>query len=347
MRLGFAREEPPTVLDTRYEARFLLRAELRDAPCPFRLLSHASSVSWRSTERGGRVSSCHARASSPEALACGTVIVKVASFNLFGIGGKDVSPAVAFAQGIVPATDPALEAIAFQEVWTEPQRDAVLDAYLGPGATATARTNVDIYRQGTRAFRALVPRVPGVISMPLSSGLVLCVAAPVRDCFFVEYRGGAIPDSLAHKGVLAALVEPSGRPRRAIVATHMHDYSNDRFGQNRWAWIDTIISCVQWINRNWNARCVVLGDFNIDSITAYSDDGSADYRLYTRLIRIGMGNNAVWYDINARVHAGRPIRTTANKAIDHHLVAGETPTGATFSAHSTPHSDHYLTVSTW
>ncbi|MBX3125691.1 MAG: hypothetical protein KF718_03205 [Polyangiaceae bacterium] len=273
--------------------------------------------------------------------------MRVASFNVFGIGGRDVGPAIAFAQGLVSPADPELRAIGFQEVWTAAQRDRVLASYCGSAPTETVRANVSIFRSGTGAWRALVPRVPAVPSMPLSSGLVLCVKGPVADSFFVRYRGGAIPDSLAHKGVLAALLAVPGEPRRAIVNTHMHDYSNDRFGSYRWSWLDTIVSCVQWINRNWNVRTLLLGDFNIDSIEAYRDSASANYRLYARLIRIGMGDGARWYDVNARVNAGSPVRTTRSVCIDHHLVAGETPAGASFAAHQTPASDHYLTVSRW
>ncbi len=273
--------------------------------------------------------------------------MKVASFNVWGIGGRDVGPAVDFARGVIPPTDSELCAVGFQEVWTEAQRDRVLAAYSGPNPTRTDRANVSIYRSGQSTWRALVPRVPAVVSMPLSSGLVLCVNGALEDSFFVKYRGGAIPDSLANKGVLAALVASPGEPRRAIVNTHMHDYSNDRYGMNRWAWIDTIVSCIQWINQHWRVRTILVGDFNIDSITAYTDTTSADYRLYARLIRIGMGNNARWYDVNVRVNAGTPVRTTSTRAIDHILVAGETPTGATFSARQTPASDHYLAVGTW
>ncbi len=273
--------------------------------------------------------------------------MRAASFNVFGIGGKDVSAAVGFATGLVGPDATGLGVVAFQEVWTEAQRDTVLAAYCGTAPQSVERANVTIHRSGDGAWRCLVPKVPAVVSMPLSSGLALCVRGPVKDSFFVEYRGGAVPDSLAHKGVLAALVEAPGEPRRAFVNTHLHDYSNDRFGKYRWAWLDTLVSCVQWINAHWRVKTVLLGDFNIDSVKAYSGSTGADYRLYARLIRMGMGGDARWYDVNVRVNQGKPVKTTSSRAIDHHLVAGETPASATFEAHQTPASDHFLTVSAW
>lgn len=271
--------------------------------------------------------------------------VKFGSFNVFGIGGKDVAPALGFSVRHLAPADPELSAIGFQEVWTEGQVRAVVDAYCGAGAGVVARANVDIWRLGDGAWRCLVPRTPAAVSLPKSSGLALCVRGAIKDSFFVKYRGGSIPDSLANKGVLCALVVTPGQKKRAVLNTHMHDYSNDRLGTARFAWLDTLISCVRWIQEHWRAPKVLLGDFNIDSIGAYDRSNQADFRCYQRLINIGMDGSDRWYDVNARVHKGKPIKTNATVAIDHHLLGGETVGPAKFASLETPHSDHRLTIS--
>jgi hypothetical protein len=274
-------------------------------------------------------------------------MVRFASFNVFGIGSRDVLGAVRFAQQHFSPGDPLAGAIGFQECWTGEQRTRILDGYVGAAAAPKNYANVQIWRDGDARWRCVVPRTPPVVGLALSSGLALCVSGTVRDAFFVRYRGGAIPDSLAQKGVLAVLFEQRGQPRRAVINTHMHDYSNDRFGQHRYAWLDTLVSCVHWIDKHWRVPTLVLGDFNIDSMTAYTRTSEPDFRCYSRLIRIGTPAGQTWYDVNARVNQGRPVKTNNTRSIDHHLLKGERATGATFQSLETPESDHRLTLSQW
>jgi endonuclease/exonuclease/phosphatase family metal-dependent hydrolase len=273
--------------------------------------------------------------------------VRFASFNIYGMGGRDVLNAVNFAKQHVAPGDAQSSAMGFQEVWTGEQRTRLLDGYVGAAAAARNRANVQIWRDGTARWRCVTPKTRPAGGLELSSGLALCVSGAVRDAFFVRYRGGAIPDSFAQKGVLAVLFEAAGQPRRAVINTHMHDYSNDRFGQHRYAWLDTLVSCVKWIDRNWSVPTVILGDFNINSMTAYTRTSEPDFRCYARLIRVGLTGTATWYDVNARVNQGQPVKTNATRSIDHHLVKGETMTGATFQSLETPASDHRLTISQW
>jgi hypothetical protein len=275
------------------------------------------------------------------------VTVRFASFNVFGIGGRDVRGAVAFAHANFATNADQNSGIAFQEVWKGEQLTRILDGYVGAAAAPRSYSNVNIWRDGQSRWRCVVPRTAAVAGYDLSSGLASCVNGSVRDAFFVRFRGGAIPDSLAHKGVLAVLVETSGQPRRALVNTHMHDYSNDAFGQYRYSWIDTIVSCVQWIQRNWRVPIALLGDFNIDSIGAYAQTSDADRRCYSRLVRAGLPSGATWFDVNARTTGGNPIKTNSTRAIDHHLIFGEATTGATFQSLETSESDHRLTISEW
>ena len=273
--------------------------------------------------------------------------VRYASFNLWGIGGRDVLGAVNFAKQHFSPADAQASVIGFQECWTGEQRTRVLDGYVGAAAAPRNYANVQIWRDGESRWRCVVPKTKIVPGMDLASGLALCVSGVVRDAFFVLYRGGAIPDSLAQKGVLAVLFEARGQPRRAVINTHMHDYSNDRFGQYRYAWLDTIASCVSWIDKHWRVPTTLLGDFNIDSEAAYDRSSEPDFRCYSRLIRIGLKSGQTWYDVNARTNQGKPVKTNSSRSIDHHLVRGETMTKPSFQSLETPASDHRLTLSQW
>lgn len=273
--------------------------------------------------------------------------VRFASFNLWGIGGRDVLGAVEFAKRHFSPADEGAQAIGFQECWTGEQRTRVLDGYVGAAAGAKNYANVQIWRDGEGRWRCVVPRTKPVPGMDLSSGLAVCVNGVVRDAFFVLYRGGAIPDSLAQKGVLAVLFEARGQPRRAVINTHMHDYSNDRFGQYRYAWLDTVASCVKWIATHWRVPMILLGDFNICSHGAYTRISEPDFRCYARLVRIGLPNSQLWYDVNARANQGRPVKTNSSRSIDHHFVHGESVKQATFQSLETSASDHRLTLSAW
>jgi len=280
--------------------------------------------------------------------------IRFASFNVFGIGGRDVTQAVDAAAVALPPTDPAVSAVAFQEVWHRAQLTLIVDRWVGAGSLITTRTNVDIHRAPNGAWRCLVPVVPPVNppvgpELPLSSGLALCVRGPVDDSFFSPFRGGEVPDRFANKGVLAALVRTPGQPRRAVVATHFHDYSNDAWGRARNNNLDVLSSSVSWIKKNWKVPIVLLGDFNINSKAAYAHAHDAYHRLYSRLVRLTMARDAAWWDVNARFTALQPMATHGNgKAIDHHL--GSDPGVAAvpmFQALPGAGSDHLLTISQW
>lgn len=272
-------------------------------------------------------------------------MVRFASFNVYGMGGRSVSAAVGFATSHFSPQASENSCIGFQEVWTKLQLADVMSAYCGAGAASQEHANVAIWRKGNGAWRCLVPKVPPVIGLELSSGLAFCVQGNVHDAFFSEYRGGALPDSMAKKGVLVALVSSPGQPKRALINTHLHDYSNDKFGKYRNSYIDVIISSVKWVLENWRVPVVMLGDFNIDSIHAYAKTDAVERACYQRLISAGLEPGKTFYDVNARVHQGKPIKTTGSRAIDHHLILDAGLKKQSFASLSTPHSDHCLTVS--
>lgn len=292
--------------------------------------------------------------------------VKFGAFNVFGIGGRNVAASIAEAAKALLPDDPSLSAISFEEVWHRDQLTHIVNTWVGANAAITTRTNVDIYRAPNGAWRCLVPLVPPVKplvgpELPLSSGLALCVRGPVKDSFFSPYRGGEVPDRFANKGVLAALVETPGQPRRAIVGTHLHDYSNDAWGRARNNNLDVLASALGWIRDNWRVPAIVLGDFNIDSRAAYHKTDETHRRLYLRLVRLTLSGNAAWWDANARFTSFNPMAThDGGGAIDHHLGVepqGVVPlfqaltrgtTGSTSNKNDGPGgSDHFLTISQW
>lgn len=274
-------------------------------------------------------------------------MVRIGSFNVFGMGGRDVGGAVDFATTHAAPDEPELSAIGFQEVWQRQQLRRVLDAYPGSGASEHPYANVRIWRQGDGAWRCVVPHAGSAPSLELGSGLALCVRGPIDDAFFLKYRGGEIPDRFAKKGILAVLVRTPGQPKRAILNTHLHDYSNDGWGRARWVHLDTIASAVNWIRANWQVPVVLVGDFNIDSKRAYDRSDDVERTLYGRLVRIGLPTGDSWWDVNARANSLSPELTNDSRAIDHHLIWGETSSGATFSVLPTSESDHHLTLSAW
>ena len=285
--------------------------------------------------------------------------IKIASHNIWGIDGKST---VAFAektQAEVGPNDAEAFAIGWQEVFYNHQMLDIRERWLGASPRRFEHGNVRFWRSTRRGnhWRCLVPIVPAVGARPfgvnlgrleLSSGLVLCVRGTVLDTFFQRYRGGYVPDSLANKGVLAALVRRGGR-RYAVVNTHFHNSAPDHWGRARTYQIEQLANAIKWIRSNWHKQSTILvGDFNIDSVRAYQRSEPLITTLYTRLISATGGVPATFWDVNAQLHQFSPVTTVAasrREAIDMHLLHPEAHlAGKTFATKNTG-SDHLLTVS--
>src|SRR5690242_6346803 len=103
-------------------------------------------------------------------------MIRVGTFNVQGIGGRDIQLAIDGAAQALPHTDPCLWAIAFQEVFFEPQAIAIRRRWVGEGAQRLPRGQVAIWRDAERSpWRALVPITPRVdvpgFAFDLSSGV--------------------------------------------------------------------------------------------------------------------------------------------------------------------------------
>lgn len=166
--------------------------------------------------------------------------VSIASFNVWGIDGKDVKPAIDCALTKAGPSLPTIVAIGFQDVWFEHQLAHVLSGWVaGGGTTTTQFVGLDCRSSaGAPGWKCLVPNVgsagiPGVKSLELGSGLALCVRGSIRDAFFSKFTGGYTPDSFAKKRMIAVHFAPPGLAPRAIICTHFHDFCNDKFGVAR------------------------------------------------------------------------------------------------------------------
>jgi hypothetical protein len=282
------------------------------------------------------------------------VRVAVASFNVFGIDeAHDVPRFLDQGFGHLPASTAALLGIGFQEVWFRSQLSALLDRLLSGARQTVSFTRVTAHRSASSPYRCLIPNlpavgIPGIRTLELSSGLVLCVKGTVRDAFFTRFRGGFSPDSFSNKGVLAALVQgPLGT--YALLDTHFHDYSNDALGGARRNNIQALASVVRWIDESWRVPLVVVGDFNIDSRVAHQVTPTVEGVLYRELIGVRKAPGSFWFDVNARAHAPMPIATQngGGRAIDHHLLStGAGTSGHTFQTFPSG-SDHQLALSQW
>jgi hypothetical protein len=280
--------------------------------------------------------------------------VRVASFNLWGIEGREVQNSVAFAaQRMGPAVGNAL-AVGFQEVWYQHQLARVRDAWLGAGQFSSRRSGAVVWQsQSPGSWAVLVPDTPA-LSVPNfafdnSSGLALCVQGRLSDAFYDRYRVAQVPDRFAYKGVLAALVVHQG-VRRAFVTTHMNNADGDAAGNAR-AWqIEQLAGDLRWIDRNWNAPVILTGDFNIDAIRAINDASSVARVLYSRLLSAARAPNQWFWDVNARQQQPNPpVRTSHNglEAIDLHLLDDRTRSQVVFAALDDQASDHFMVESSW
>ncbi|HMI92640.1 MAG TPA: hypothetical protein VK509_14795 [Polyangiales bacterium] len=281
------------------------------------------------------------------------MVLRAGSFNVQGIKGRDVRPAVDGAAGALSPSDPCLWAVGFQEVFFAHQANAIRERWLGAGASALARTNLTIWRNPQRTpWRALVPittpvNVPG-FAFELSSGLVLCVQGTVADSFFQRFRGGYFPDKVASKGLLCALVRRGGE-RRAFIATHFHNGSSDRFGGARAHQVEQLASAVKWIDANWRAPIAILGDFNIDSLAAYKSTSDVERTLYSRLAVAGRSRDRPHFDVNAQCNGFMPIATSTDgkKTLDKVLLSAAPKNGSASFKTSDHHSDHHLIWAQW
>jgi hypothetical protein len=282
------------------------------------------------------------------------VRVSVASFNVFGIDeAHDVAGFLELGFGHVPATSADLLGIGFQEVWFRSHLSALLGRLLSGRRETSAFTRVTAYRSTASSYKCLVPDlppvgIPGIRSLELSSGLVLCVRGTVRDAFFTRFRGGFSPDCFSNKGVLCALVQ-SEQGTYALCNTHFHDYSNDQLGGARRNNIQALASVVRWIDDHWRVPIVLVGDFNIDARLAHQLEPNIETVLYRSLITVRKAPGAFWFDVNARTHAPLPLVTQngGTRAIDHHLLSQSARTsGHTFQTFVAG-SDHRLVLSSW
>ena len=293
--------------------------------------------------------------------------VKIASFNVWGIDGKDVGNAVRAAAGVAGPNVPEAIAIGFQEVWFGHQRDHVLDAWqLDRTIDASMHyVGLDGYSSSAHGWKCLVPNVgkagiPGLRSLELGSGLALCVRGPIIDAYFHKFQGGYVPDSFAKKGMIAARIAPAGLRQRAIICTHFHDFSNDAGGGARRVNLEQLAGTVNWINQHWRVPIVIVGDFNIDARDAYlNNQPTINHTLYRKLTQLGKPPGQFWHDMNAQFNAFKPEPTQSDEdgAIDIQLLSG--PAGKSnlhferfrFFRDTDPQqvafSDHRLVCSTW
>lgn len=280
--------------------------------------------------------------------------VRIASFNVFGIEGRDIAASVTQAAARMGPSQASARAIGFQEVFYQHQLAHIRNAWLGAGVFASTRSKVIVAQsQSPGSWACLSPDTPALIvpgfDFDNSSGLALCVRGRLSDCFFDRFRVGYAPDRIAHKGLLAALVVDDG-VRRAFVTTHLNNSSNDRLGYAR-AWqIEQIANDLRWIDRHWRAPVTLLGDFNIDAIRALVAAASLDRILYARLLAAGRAPGTFFWDVNARERLPNPATPTSMQhptAIDMHLLdRTDGRTGLSFSTHDAG-GDHFLTESVW
>lgn len=290
-------------------------------------------------------------------------VIRIASFNVFGIQGRDIEQAVVqCAQRMGPAIVPTAIAIGFQELFFQHQLTRVRNAWLGAEQQtfSSLRGQVRVWQsQLPGSWACLAPATPTVhvpgFAFDNSSGLGLCVNGRIVDAFFDRFRVGQAPDRFAHKGVLAVLVRQNG-VRRAYVTTHLNNSSNDQAGGppsqsgRARAWqIEQLANDLRWIDRFWNAPVCVVGDFNIDSIRAIHNASSVERFLYARLLSAARAPGRYFCDVNARAHANQPLRTSVTEptAIDLHLLDRmEGRTALAFNTYACD-SDHFLTESHW
>lgn len=288
---------------------------------------------------------------------------RIASFNIWGIDGKDVTNAVDAAVAEVGPSTAGIVAVGFQEVWFRHQLRPILERWVGSGDEVSRYVGLECrYSARVPGWKCLVPTVgsagiPGLRELELGSGLALCVRGAIRDAFFVKFRGGYVPDAFAHKGMIAAYVAPAGLPPCAIVNTHFHDISNDTYGGARQNHLEQLASVVKYIEVYWRVPTIIVGDFNIDARAAYSaGDPTVERVLYNRLVTTRKPAGSFWFDVNARCNDLKPLPTQsdADGAIDIHLMADGTvekdfqferfrfasDDGAAFS-------DHQLLVTSW
>jgi hypothetical protein len=289
--------------------------------------------------------------------------IRVASFNVHGIGGRDIADSVRASVARVSPGDPCAVAVGFQEVFFQRQLSQIREAWLRAGPSrqfVTDRSKTRVWQSATPGSWACVAPntsrvfVPG-FAFDNSSGLALCVQGRLLDTYFEPFRFAQTPDRFAAKGILVARVRTNSM-QRVIINTHLNNASNDRAGNDpndqgraRARQIEQIASHVRWVDANWRAPVILLGDFNINVRNAVANPGSADAFLYARLLSAGRARGTAWWDVHARLHLPRPpIPTTQDgKTLDLHLL-DRTRGRTNFTFFATPcHSDHLLTESVW
>lgn len=279
--------------------------------------------------------------------------VKVGSFNVWGIDGKDVAATVAAAHDGFDWSE--AWALAFQEVWFKHQLAAVDAAWKLTGGASSKVQNVFV-ETAPSGWTRLYPDAPPLSrplplgpQLELTSGLCLLVRGTVRECFFHRYEeDGFIPDKFASKGLLAALVDQPDGTSATFVCTHLHNNDNDR-GANGRARFQQLDELAGWLKRMieiWHAPVYLLGDFNIDA----RSQSPVEMTLYDRLVSLA---GVAWNDLNLVAHAGKVVPTLrdADETLDHHLASRRPDTPVKFVTlpigSGKSGSDHRLTVSAW
>ena len=249
-------------------------------------------------------------------------------------------------------------------MWFQHQLAHVLKGWVAGGGTTT-KGFIDLECHSSVSapgWKCLVPSVgsagiPGIRSLELGSGLALCVRGSIRGAFFTKFRGGYTPDSFAKKGMIAVHFAPPGLSPRAMICTHFHDFSNDKFGGARRNNLEQLASVVKWIDLNWRVPVAIVGDFNIDSRDAYlNKHPTIDHSLYKALVSTAKPSGAFWCDMNAQLGAFKPVPTQsdANGAIDMHLLSSRAGMSKLaferfrFADHrGVAYSDHQMLRSSW
>lgn len=287
-------------------------------------------------------------------------IIRVASLNLAGLNGRDVTTSITESAKRLGPTQPDAFAMGFQECFFNAQLARIRDGWLGAGQFSSVRSGVRVWQSTSPGqWACLAPATPQVhvpnFSFENSSGLALCVRGRLLETYFERYRYAQTPDRFAYKGLLVALVS-AGNSQRVVITTHLNNSANDEAGDDPSDWgrvrahqIDQIANNIKWINAHWRAPVLIIGDFNINSVDAIANRSSTNCRLYSRLLAAGRSPGNWWWDINANTHQMKPIPTVPNKtaAIDLHLL-DKSPgnIGVSFTTYPAD-SDHLLTESQW
>jgi endonuclease/exonuclease/phosphatase family metal-dependent hydrolase len=258
---------------------------------------------------------------SPQDGASPRLAVLTYNAGLLRAGGMDLVPAVEARGARLPAGiaalawEQSLDLILLEEVWEEGHARAVIEALapLGYGFVRPAERNWT----------------------GIGSGLLLAVRRPlaVTRWAFIPFTRSSFPDSLARKGVLAAVVEgPEPGERFVVLGTHMVAIDTKAGVPAVPAQVEAhafqaaqVVSEMEAWTLGGRLPALILGDFNVgpgyvqgnyDMIAAAPGVSSVDAAL-------GVEPPVTWDPGNPVVAAGEaPSEPPA--AIDHVFLRGGT-----------------------